>query len=104
MIPESRTGIKSKDQEAYFLTGAKALKAKIKTPIILVGGLKSFDKIEKILESEQADFISMSRPLIRQPDLPNLWLSGSGQITAECISCNACLPLGAQATTCRAKK
>ena len=104
IIPESRTEIRSKDQEAYFLPGAKALKDEIKTPIILVGGLKSFDKIEEILESGNADFISLSRPLIRQPDLPNLWLSDSGKNTAECISCNACFPIGAEATRCRAKK
>ena len=104
IIPESRTEIKSKDQEAYFLPGATALKHEIKNPIILVGGLKSFDKIEEILESGSADFISLSRSLIRQPDLPNLWLSGSGKNTAECISCNACLPIGAEPTRCRAKK
>ena len=104
IMPESRTEIRSKDQEAYFLPGAIALKDQIKNPIILVGGLKSFDKIEEILESGNADFISLSRPLIRQPDLPNLWLSGSGKNTAECISCNGCLPLGAEATRCRAKK
>ena len=82
IMPESRTEIRSKDQEAYFLPGAIALKDQIKNPIIL----------------------SLSRPLIRQPDLPNLWLSGSGKNTAECISCNGCLPLGAEATRCRAKK
>ena len=104
ILPESRTEIKSKDQEAYFLPGARALKDEIKNPILLVGGFKSFDKIEEILESGSADFISLSRPLIRQPDLPNLWLSGSGKNTAECISCNACLPIGAEPTRCRAKK
>lgn len=104
ILPESRTEIRSKDQEGYFLPGATALKDEINNPIILVGGLKSFDKIEEILKSKNADFISLSRPLIRQPDLPNLWLSGSGKNTAECISCNGCLPIGAEATRCRAKK
>jgi len=104
LLPESRTEIRSKDQEGYFLLGATALKDEINNPVILVGGLRSFDKIEEILESGNADFISLSRPLIRQPDLPNLWLSGSGKNTAECISCNGCLPIGAEATRCRAKK
>jgi 2,4-dienoyl-CoA reductase-like NADH-dependent reductase (Old Yellow Enzyme family) len=104
LLPESRTEIRSKDQEGYFLAGATALKDEINNPIILVGGLRSFDKIEEILESGNADFISLSRPLIRQPDLPNLWLSGSGKNKAECISCNGCLPIGAEVTRCRAKK
>lgn len=104
ILPESRTEIRSEDQEGYFLPGATALKDEIINPIILVGGLKSFDKIEEILKSGNADFISLSRPLIRQPDLPNLRLSGYGKNTAECISCNGCLPIGAEATRCRAKK
>lgn len=104
ILPESRTEIRSKDQEAYFLPAAKTLKEAINCPIILVGGLRSFDRIEQILESGSADFISLSRPLIRQPDLPNLWLSGFGPNRAECISCNACLPIGAEPIRCRAKK
>ena len=93
ILPESRTGIKSKGQEAYFLPGANALKEEIAAPIILVGGLRSFSRIEKVLNSKAADFVSLSRPLIRQPDLPNRWFSGEGADKAECISCNACLPI-----------
>ncbi len=104
ILPESRTGIKTIDQEAYFLPGAKALKEKTDIPIILVGGLKTFDKIEEILESGSADFVSLSRPLIRQPDLPNLWLSDSSNNRAECISCNACLPIMDEPLKCRMKK
>jgi 2,4-dienoyl-CoA reductase-like NADH-dependent reductase (Old Yellow Enzyme family) len=38
------------------------------------------------------DSIAMRRPLIRQPDLPDLWRSGEGPDKAECFLCNACLP------------
>ena len=101
--PESRTGIKAKDQEAYFLPGAKALKEKTDAVVILVGGLRSFSKIEEVLTSKAADFVSMSRPLIRQPDLPIIWRAGEGPDKAECISCNACLPIGSARLACRAK-
>jgi 2,4-dienoyl-CoA reductase-like NADH-dependent reductase (Old Yellow Enzyme family) len=104
ILPESRTKINTKDQEAYFLPGAKALKSRIDTPIMLVGGLKSIDRIEEILDEGSADFVSLSRPLIRQPNLPNLWLTGEGPDKAECISCNACLPMGPDPTRCKAKK
>jgi len=104
ILPESRTKIKTKDQEAYFLPGTKALKGRTDTPIMLVGGLRSIDRIEEILDEGSADFISLSRPLIRQPNLPNLWLTGEGPDKAECISCNACLPMGPDPTRCRAKK
>ena len=104
MLPESRTGIKTIDQEAYFLSSAQALKKKTNIPIILVGGLKTFDKIEEILESGSADLVSLARPLIRQPDLPNLWLSDSTVNRAECISCNACLPVMDEPLKCRINK
>jgi 2,4-dienoyl-CoA reductase-like NADH-dependent reductase (Old Yellow Enzyme family) len=101
-LPESRTKINSVDKEAYFLPAAKAVKEKIDVPVILVGGIKSFDKIEEIINSGSSDFVSMSRPLIRQPDLPNLWFSGSGKNTADCISCNGCIPAGSEPLRCRA--
>jgi 2,4-dienoyl-CoA reductase-like NADH-dependent reductase (Old Yellow Enzyme family) len=103
LLAESRTGIETYDQEAYFLPGAKALKEKTNGTVILVGGFRSFSKIEEVLTSKVADFVSLSRPLIRQPDLPNLWRSGEGQDKAECISCNACLPIGSARLGCRVK-
>jgi 2,4-dienoyl-CoA reductase-like NADH-dependent reductase (Old Yellow Enzyme family) len=103
ILPESRTGIRNKDQEAYFLPGAKALKEETNMTIILVGGLRSLERIEDILNSKIVDFVSMSRPFVRQPDLPNLWLSGKGPDKAECVSCNACLPVGNLPLSCRAK-
>jgi 2,4-dienoyl-CoA reductase-like NADH-dependent reductase (Old Yellow Enzyme family) len=103
ILPESRTGIQTYDQEAYFLPDAKALKEKTKATVILVGGLRSFGKIEEVLTSKGADFVSLSRPLIRQPDLPNRWRSGEGPEKAECISCNACIPIGSARTGCRVK-
>jgi 2,4-dienoyl-CoA reductase-like NADH-dependent reductase (Old Yellow Enzyme family) len=91
MIPESRINIKSKDKEAYHLPYAREIRKVIDVPLILVGGIRSLDVIEKILAEGSADFIALSRPLIRQPDLPNRWLKGIGGLTADCISCNGCV-------------
>ncbi|MBU2550572.1 MAG: NADH:flavin oxidoreductase [Proteobacteria bacterium] len=104
LLPESRTGIKTREQEAYFLPGAEAVKKAVDVPVILVGGIRSASRIEEILASGAADFVALSRPLIRQPDLPNRWLSGDGPDKAACISCNACLPLGDLPTGCKAVK
>jgi 2,4-dienoyl-CoA reductase-like NADH-dependent reductase (Old Yellow Enzyme family) len=101
MLPESRTDIKSEKLEAYFLGGARAIKAVTDLPVILVGGLKSFSRVEDILASGQADFVSLARPLIRQPDLPNLFLAGKTD-KADCISCNACI--GTAPLSCGALK
>jgi len=104
LLPESRLNIKNKDQEAYFLSGAQAIKKRTDLPVMLVGGMRSLEKIEEVIQSGAADFISLARPLIRQPDLPNLWLSGEGPEKAACISCNACIGAGDTALKCRQLK
>jgi len=91
MFPESRINIRSKDREAYHLPYAREIKKVIDVPLILVGGIRSLDVIERILAEGSADFVALSRPLIRQPDLPDRWLKGIGGLTADCISCNACI-------------
>jgi len=101
MIPEARVNINTKEKEAYFLEGAKEIKKEIASPVILVGGIRSLKRAEEILAQGMADFIAMARPLIRQPDLPNLWLSGEAQDSAECISCNACFPVGSTSLSCK---
>ena len=103
LIPEARVGIDNKSKEAYFLEGAREIKRRIESPVIVLGGIRSFSKVEEILARGEADFVSMARPLIRQPDLPNIWFSG-GPDRAKCISCNACFPVGNQPIACHAEK
>ena len=90
MSPEARINILSKDKEAYHLPFAREIRKLINVPLILIGGIRSLDVIEEILAEGSADFVSLSRPLIREPDLPNKWLTGRGKNTCECISCNGC--------------
>lgn len=77
-------------QEAYFLPYAQKLKPTLNIPLILVGGIRRLDVAERILATGQAEFISMARPLIRDPELPNKWRAGSLD-AAQCRSCNRCL-------------
>jgi 2,4-dienoyl-CoA reductase-like NADH-dependent reductase (Old Yellow Enzyme family) len=91
VLIEARIDIKSRDQEAYHLQYAREIRKVIKVPLILVGGIRSLDVIDKILAEGNADFIALCRPLIRQPDLPSRWLKGTGPLTARCISCNGCV-------------
>lgn len=81
--------IKKEKQEAYFQTYAKALKEHVSIPVILVGGHRTPAVMAKILEEGTADFISMSRPLIREPGLIKRWKNGDLE-KAKCISCNQC--------------
>jgi len=87
--PESHTRIKSPSKQSYFLAYASQLDIGI--PVILVGGNRNVERLEGILDHGHADFIAMSRPLIRQPDLPNRWHEGRGSQLADCVPCNSCL-------------
>ncbi len=87
---EFRTGIHTRDQEAYFRHWSGQIKSLLKVPILLVGGLRTFELIEEIVKCGDADLISLSRPLIREPDLILRWEKGYLQ-RAKCISCNRCL-------------
>ena len=59
------------------------------TALILMGGIRNPKTADKILEDGFADFISLSRPLIYEPNLPSRWESGDLS-PAKCISCNGC--------------
>jgi len=80
------------DDEAYFRNGGKAFKSKLHIPVILVGGMRSKSIMEDVLLKGEADLISLSRPLIREPDLPNKFREGKEK--ADCISCNGCMDFG----------
>jgi 2,4-dienoyl-CoA reductase-like NADH-dependent reductase (Old Yellow Enzyme family) len=88
-LSPSRPGINSEEKEAYFRNEAKAFKEKIDVPLILVGGNRSFQVAERLVEENIADYISMSRPLIREPDLINRWKAGDLR-KAACVSDNLC--------------
>jgi 2,4-dienoyl-CoA reductase-like NADH-dependent reductase (Old Yellow Enzyme family) len=87
--PESHTYIKDPEKQSYFLKYVEQIDLDI--PIILVGGNKNIEKLEEIVKQGKVDFIALSRPLIREPNLPNRWLEGRGGSNAECISCNSCI-------------
>jgi 2,4-dienoyl-CoA reductase-like NADH-dependent reductase (Old Yellow Enzyme family) len=82
--------IKKPEEENYFLINAKQLKTiEYCCPVILVGGIRNPLAAEKFIQEKSADYISMSRPLIREPNLPNRWEIGDLE-PAHCISCNLC--------------
>jgi 2,4-dienoyl-CoA reductase-like NADH-dependent reductase (Old Yellow Enzyme family) len=86
-----RRKIKIPEEEAYFAGFAKRLKhTGLKIPLILVGGFRSAATAERILDEGTADLISMCRPLIRNPNLPNEMIKDNS-VVSDCISCNKCL-------------
>lgn len=89
-MTEFRTNIDSLDREAYYRSWCRDIKKEVNVPVMLVGGLKTFELMEEIIRQKEADFISLCRPLIREPDIINEWEKGDHH-RAKCISCNKCL-------------
>jgi 2,4-dienoyl-CoA reductase-like NADH-dependent reductase (Old Yellow Enzyme family) len=77
--------------EGYNLEAAKMIKPALDgIPLLLVGGMQTVSQMEAVLESGHADFISMSRPFIRDPFLVNKIKEGKMD-KVSCVSCNRCL-------------
>ena len=85
----SHSRIKAHVNEAYFLECAKKVAEEVKAPVALVGGIRSKEMIQKILDTTKIEIISLSRPLICQPDFPNKMETGDIE-DSKCVSCNEC--------------
>jgi len=80
-------------KDVYYREAAKRLKEKIKIPVMLVGGIRTFETADELVKSGVADYISLCRPLIREPGLIKRWKSGDLR-KSECISDSACFQPG----------
>jgi len=76
-------------KELFFLEDARRIRAAVKLPLVLVGGIRSVENLETAM-AEGFDFAAMGRALIMEPDLPKRWARGE---TAEskCEPCNICI-------------
>lgn len=92
-LSPSRPGIDAVAKEAYYKEEAGAFKKAINIPLILVGGIRSFEVAEQLVTEGRADYISMSRPFIWEPDLIKRWQAGDRR-KAKCTSDNLCFEPG----------
>jgi len=82
-------------EEAYNIKAAKMIKPVIgDIPLAVVGGLRTVSQMEEALERRNADFISMSRPFIREPFIVKKIKAGK-KAAVSCVSCNKCLAAAA---------
>lgn len=72
-----------------FTEVAAMIAEQVTVPIISVGGYRTIEGIENVLNSSNITAISMSRPFICEPDLVRRWHNGDTS-PAKCISCNRC--------------
>jgi len=74
---------------AYNLEYAKQAKALTDIPIISVGGFRTGTEMSGCLENSFADFISLCRPFISEPNLVEK-LEQDLNYVAKCVNCNVC--------------
>jgi len=87
---EYKTKINKPAREGYFRHEAREIKQRVKVPVMAVGGLKSIAMMEEMIRLQEADFISLCRPLISEPGLIHTWRKDP-QRKPRCVYCNKCL-------------
>ncbi len=88
-IPVRQGKLPCEEDEVFYRDAAKLYKEFLKVPLILVGGIRSYSVAERLIDDGVTDFISLCRPLIREPRLVARWKSGD-TAKSECGSCNLC--------------
>lgn len=84
----TKTGI-PEDREAYYQDAGLKLKQKVMVPVMLVGGIRTFEGAERLVEQGFADYVAFSRPLVCEPDLVARWERGD-RGPSICRSDNRC--------------
>ncbi|MGO1685853.1 MAG: FAD-dependent oxidoreductase [Brachybacterium sp.] len=77
---------------AAFVENTAALRELVDVPVIASNRIHAPSVAEQVLADGQADLVSMARPLLADPRLPNKLAEGRSNQVVACISCNqACL-------------
>ena len=58
----------TRKREAYFIEYAARIKASAKIPVMITGGFRSREVMEKAIQDRETDVIGLARPLCTQPD------------------------------------
>ncbi|MBN1414055.1 MAG: NADH:flavin oxidoreductase [Bacteroidales bacterium] len=75
--------------EAYFLDDALKFRTRIKLPLVYVGGLLSYEKINEVLH-KGFELVAFARALIKDTDFIKK-LQHDGGFHSECDICNYCI-------------
>lgn len=94
-LKPARINIKAPDMEAYNLDMARQVKEEVNCKVMVVGGFRSWEVIQRAVEKDEMDYISMSRPFIMEPGIVRRWQDGDYS-PSRCTSCNGCFKPGLQ--------
>ena len=108
LIPPRPGSLPTPDKEVFYREAAKAYKKEVSIPLILVGGIRSYEVAERLVRDGMTDYVSLSRPLICEPGLVKRWREGDRR-KSECVYDNACLApaaggIGVQCVTMAKKR
>ncbi|MEV8457512.1 NADH:flavin oxidoreductase [Streptomyces sp. NPDC052095] len=85
-------------RDAYLLEDARQIRAAVKLPMILLGGITTKPVMDRAMR-EGFGFVAMARALLREPDLVDR-LREDAATPSLCIHCNKCMPTNFTGTRC----
>lgn len=74
--------------KGFLVSHARAVKDAVRVPVAVVGRINDPVLAEQILRDGHADFISIGRPLLADPEFPNKARDGRLEDIRPCIACN----------------
>jgi 2,4-dienoyl-CoA reductase-like NADH-dependent reductase (Old Yellow Enzyme family) len=77
--------------EGVSLADAAAIRQALSVPVICTGGFQRASVINAALQAGHCDAVSMARPLVANPKLPQLFAAGQEEAERPCTFCNKCL-------------
>lgn len=75
--------------ENFNADAARKIKSAVSIPVILVGGIHRLSDMERFTSDGTADFVSLCRPFICEPNLVRKLREGK-QTESKCLMCNYC--------------
>lgn len=85
----SVAGVRPGKGEAYFAPFAAQLAKTVTIPVICVGGFRSREAMQQVLDGSRIAALLLSRPLLFDPAFPARLRAGEVDASG-CVSCNAC--------------
>ena len=75
--------------EPFFASFAARLARQVPVPVILTGGNRRFDVMERLAREDGIAAFGLCRPLVCEPDMVNRWQKDP-HAAPRCVSCNGC--------------
>ncbi len=88
-LAPARTKLTSRDKESYFREATAVIAAAVDCPVVLMGGNRSTELMQDILDTTNIKYFSIARPLLSEPNLIKKWEETPGY-KPKCVSCNKC--------------